>query len=145
MIISLVNVKGGVGKTTTAVNLGAGFAGSGLRVLLVDLDPQGSASYSVGVDTDQVEFSSVDLLVGEQPIRDVIGETGVEGLDLVPGSMKLAGAGGFLHPSCGAPRPGHGGHESLLYGARDPWPECAWAAGTLGSSADDGGSTHVGD
>lgn len=92
MIVSLVNVKGGVGKTTTAVNLAAGFAGSGLRVLLVDLDPQGSASYSVGVDTDQVEFSSVDLLVGEQPIRDVIVETGVQGLDLVPGSMKLAGA-----------------------------------------------------
>ncbi len=66
MIISLVNVKGGVGKTTTAVNLGAGFAGSGLRVLLVDLDPQGSASYSLGVDTDQVDFSSVDLLFGEQ-------------------------------------------------------------------------------
>ncbi|MGB5294791.1 MAG: ParA family protein [Thermoanaerobaculia bacterium] len=92
MVISLVNVKGGVGKTTTAVNLGAGFAGSGLRVLLVDLDPQGSASYSLGVDTDQADFSSVDLLVGEQPISDVIVGTGVEGLDLIPGSMKLAGA-----------------------------------------------------
>lgn len=92
MIISLVNVKGGVGKTTTAVNLGAGFAGSGLRVLLVDLDPQGSASYSLGVDTDQVDFSSVDLLLGEQAVRDVVVETDVEGLDLVPGSIKLAGA-----------------------------------------------------
>jgi chromosome partitioning protein len=92
MIISLVNVKGGVGKTTTAVNLGAGFAGSGLRVLLVDLDPQGSASYSLGIDTDKVDLSSVDLLVGDAQIEEVITETGVEGLDLVPGSMKLAGA-----------------------------------------------------
>lgn len=92
MIISLANVKGGVGKTTTAVNLAAGFAGSGLRILLVDLDPQGSASYSLGIDTDQVEASSVDLLVGEKPIEEVIVETAVEGLDLVPGCMELAGA-----------------------------------------------------
>ncbi len=92
MIISLVNVKGGVGKTTTAVNMGAGFAGSGLRVLLVDLDPQSSASYSVGVASDEVGLSSEDLLLGEQAARDVIVETGVEGLELIPGSMKLVGA-----------------------------------------------------
>jgi chromosome partitioning protein len=90
MILSLVNVKGGVGKTTTAVNLGAGFAGSGLRVLLVDLDPQGSATYSLGIDSDTVELTSEDLLVGERAAREVIVETGVEGLDLIPGSMKSA-------------------------------------------------------
>ena len=92
MILSLVNVKGGVGKTTTAVNLGAGFAGSGLRVLLVDLDPQASASFSLGIDSDALPVSSEELLLGEQPTRDLIVETGVEGLELVPGSMKLAGA-----------------------------------------------------
>jgi chromosome partitioning protein len=92
MIISLVNVKGGVGKTTTAVNLGAGFAGSGLRVLLVDLDPQGSASFSLGVESEPQRASSDELLLGEQPTRDVIVETGVDGLELIPGSMKLAGA-----------------------------------------------------
>jgi chromosome partitioning protein len=92
MIISLVNVKGGVGKTTTAVNLGAAFAGSGLRVLLVDLDPQGSASYSLGVDGENVESTSEALLLGGQSTRDLIVATGVKSLDLLPGSMKLAGS-----------------------------------------------------
>ena len=61
-------------------------------MLLVDLDPQGSASYSLGIDTDTVELSSVDLLVGEAQVEKVITKTGVEGLDLVPGSMRLVGA-----------------------------------------------------
>jgi len=93
MILSLVNVKGGVGKTTTAVNLAATFGGEGgLRTLLVDLDPQGSASFSLGVSQDDAEPSSATLLLEEAPVQDVIRNTHLEGLDLITGSMGLAGA-----------------------------------------------------
>jgi chromosome partitioning protein len=92
MILSLVNVKGGVGKTTTAVNLAAAFAGTGLRVLVVDLDPQGSASYSLGVSGEEQWASSVDLLLNETPVQQAIQTTGVEGVDLVAGTMDLAGS-----------------------------------------------------
>ena len=93
MILSMVNVKGGVGKTTTAVNLSAAFAGEGgLRTLLVDLDPQGSATFSLGIGEDEADPSAADLLLGTLPVQDVIRETGIEGLDLITGSMSLAGA-----------------------------------------------------
>jgi len=93
MIVSMVNVKGGVGKTTTAVNLSAAFAGEGgLRTLLVDLDPQGSATFSLGIGQDDANPSAADLLLGNLPVQDVIRKTDVEGLDLVAGSMVLAGA-----------------------------------------------------
>jgi chromosome partitioning protein len=93
MIVSMVNVKGGVGKTTTAVNLSAAFAGEGgLRTLLVDLDPQGSATFSLGVGQEDANPSALDLLLGNLPVQDVIRETDVEGLHLISGSMGLAGA-----------------------------------------------------
>lgn len=93
MIVSMVNVKGGVGKTTTAVNLSAAFAGEGgLRTLLVDLDPQGSATFSLGFGENDADPSAADLLLGNLPVQDVIRETEVEGLDLISGSMELAGA-----------------------------------------------------
>ena len=92
MILSLVNVKGGVGKTTTAVNLGATLGRSGLRVLLVDLDPQGSASFSLGISEDDLGAGSAALLLDERPAIELIQETGVPGMDLVTGSMELAGA-----------------------------------------------------
>ena len=91
MRLALVNVKGGVGKTTTAVNLAAAFARSGLRVLVVDLDPQGSATWSFGVPRDQAEPSSAGLLTGKAEAADAIRPTGVEGIDLIPASLKLAG------------------------------------------------------
>ena len=73
MILSMVNVKGGVGKTTTAVNLSAAFAGEGgLRTLLVDLDPQGSATFSLGIGQDDADPSAADLLLGNLPVEDVI-------------------------------------------------------------------------
>ena len=93
MILSMVNVKGGVGKTTTAVNLAAAFAGEGgLRTLLVDLDPQGSATFSLGIGQDEAEPSAADLLLGNLPVQDVIRASRVAGLDLITGSMALAGA-----------------------------------------------------
>ncbi len=90
MILSLVNVKGGVGKTTTAVNLSATFAASDLRVLLVDLDPQGSASFSLGAARDDHEPTAADVLLDGLPAAAAIQQTGIEGLDILPGSMALA-------------------------------------------------------
>ncbi len=92
MILSLVNVKGGVGKTTTAVNLGATFAASGLRVLLVDLDPQGSASFSLGATREDDLPTVADVLLDGVPAKEAIRESGIEGLELLPGSMALAAA-----------------------------------------------------
>lgn len=92
MILSLVNVKGGVGKTTTAVNLAAAYAGSGLDVLLVDLDPQGSASYSLGVPRGEVSPSAAQVLLGEAALDDALWQASAEGVDLVPGDLSLAAA-----------------------------------------------------
>ena len=90
MILSFCNVKGGVGKTTTAVNLAAAFAHSELKVLLVDLDPQSSASRSLGVPKDDLKPSAAAVLVEGRPIQDVLVDTGIAGLDLVTGATDLA-------------------------------------------------------
>lgn len=90
MRLALANLKGGVGKTTTAVNLAAAFSRAGLKVLLVDLDPQGSASYSLGVPRDQVATSTADVLTGKSEAAEAIVETGVEGVSLLPASLELA-------------------------------------------------------
>ena len=92
MIIALVNNKGGVAKTTTAVNLAAGLATKARRVLLADLDSQGSASFSLGVARADLAPSSADVLLDGVPIRSAIRPTAVEGLDLLTGSMALANA-----------------------------------------------------
>ena len=90
MILAMVSNKGGVAKTTTATNLAAGIAREGRRVLLIDLDSQGSASLSMGVARRDLAPSISDVLFAGRPLRGVVRETSVPGLDLVTGSTDLA-------------------------------------------------------
>lgn len=91
-IIALVNNKGGVGKTTSAVSLAAGIAAEGHRVLLADLDAQGSASLSLGISRADLQPGSAEAVLEGHPIKEAIRPGGVKGLDILPGSMKLASA-----------------------------------------------------
>ena len=91
-IYALANQKGGVGKTTTAVNLGAYLSTVGLRVLLVDVDPQANASSSLGIDKNQVQCSTYQALVNQQPLAESVSPTGWKRLYLAPSSPALAGA-----------------------------------------------------
>lgn len=91
-IYALANQKGGVGKTTTAVNLAAYLADAGKRVLLVDVDPQANATSSLGVDKNALTRSIYDVLIGAEPPADLITLTARVGLDLLPSSTVLAGA-----------------------------------------------------
>lgn len=91
-IIALANQKGGVGKTTTAVNLGAGLANLGSHVLLVDIDAQGNATSGVGIAKSSISKDIYDVLVNEEPIADVILHTKHQNLDIVPATIQLSGA-----------------------------------------------------
>ncbi len=91
-IVSVVNQKGGVGKTTTAVNLAASVAAEGYRVLLVDFDPQGNASSAVGYPKDRVELTVYDALVDEVAFADIIRPTEIRTLFVAPTTMELVGA-----------------------------------------------------
>jgi chromosome partitioning protein len=90
-VLAMANQKGGVGKTTTAINLGTALAAIGERVLIVDLDPQGNASTGLGIDRKSRLTSSYDLLVGERALRDVIMPTAVPRLYIAPSTMDLLG------------------------------------------------------
>lgn len=90
-ILCLANQKGGVGKTTTAINLGTALAAIGEKVLLVDLDPQGNASTGLGVSQNDRSITSFDVLLGECGLSDAVRATAVPGFDLLPASMDLLG------------------------------------------------------
>jgi chromosome partitioning protein len=90
-ILALANQKGGVGKTTTAINLGTALAAIGERVLIVDLDPQGNASTGLGIDRRSRNCSTYDVLIGEAPLRDAVVPTAVPRLHIAASTMDLSG------------------------------------------------------
>ena len=90
--IAVANQKGGVGKTTTAVNLSACLGTMGKKILLLDTDPQGNASSGLGVDKSKAEYSIYNVLIGDVSLKDAIIHTKFENLDLCPSNMELAGA-----------------------------------------------------
>ena len=90
-VISIANQKGGVGKTTTAVNLSACLAQKNKKVLLVDIDPQGNATSGLGV-TKELEFSVYDILVGDTTFQETLQDTAIKNLKVCPSNISLAGA-----------------------------------------------------
>lgn len=92
LVLPVINNKGGVGKTTTSINLAAGLARKRGRVLLVDLDSQGSASFALGLERDALTPSSAEMLFGDVSVHDAVRQTAVPRLDLVPGALGLADA-----------------------------------------------------
>jgi chromosome partitioning protein len=91
-IVAIANQKGGVGKSTTAINLGAGLALQGDDILIVDLDPQGNTSSGLGIDRETIELSMYDILVDGVAASDVLEPTSVRNLHVIPATIELAGA-----------------------------------------------------
>jgi chromosome partitioning protein len=98
-VIAVANQKGGVGKTTTAVNLGAGLAELGFRVLVIDLDPQGNATTGLGIDARNFEYSMYDVIMKDVQLEDCIEPTSLRNLFVAPATIDLAGAEIELVPS----------------------------------------------
>jgi chromosome partitioning protein len=91
-ILAITNQKGGVGKTTTCVNLAASLAASGKQVLLIDLDPQGNATTGSGIDKSSIKHTIYHVLIGEKSIRDILQTTEKNSYDVAPANRDLAGA-----------------------------------------------------
>ncbi len=91
-VISVSNQKGGVGKTTTTVNLAAFLAEKGKRVLIIDIDPQGNAGFGIGINAEEIETTIYEVLIDEIPIEEAIFKTEIEGLSIIPSNIHLSGA-----------------------------------------------------
>lgn len=91
-IVAVANQKGGVGKTTTAINLAACIALKGYKTLVVDSDPQGNASSGLGVNRDRLRYCIYDLIINKVPVQEVICSTRIKNLDIIPATIQLAGA-----------------------------------------------------
>ncbi len=91
-IISVSNQKGGVGKTTTTVNVAAFLADKGKRVLIIDIDPQGNAGFGIGVNAEEMETTLYEVLIDEIPIEEAIFKTEIDGLSIIPSNIHLSGA-----------------------------------------------------
>ena len=91
-IIIIANQKGGVGKTTTAINLSAALAQHGMKVLAIDCDPQGNCTSGLGIDKRKVKNSTYQMIIGECDIKDCIQDSVIDTLKVVPSSVELAGA-----------------------------------------------------
>ena len=116
-IVACANQKGGVGKTTTVINLAAYLALDGRRILLVDLDPQGNATSGLGIDRASLDASAYDVLLSDVPVDQAVRPTSIEGLDVLPSDRSLAGAEVELVPSGGRERR----LKRVLQGQGDPY------------------------